>query len=202
MKSQTDISHYCHANPARLMDLNGMFDTEDEVMWFSFHNDINGPTIQRQNGSYELYDQNTRFTYYHDADGVLHTDIPEVKVECQRISKHKDPNVFETVTHTLATSDDIFNDVARPVIQGFVLCNPILGTFNSGYTIIMGKDIYGNEADVIDYTFSIVDFATLGVGRMCIQKELIKSVLQRVNSASSKGTILKTILTELGRNDE
>ena len=150
------------------MDLNGMFDTEDEVVWFSFHNDINGPTTQRQDGSYELYDPNTRFTYYHDADGMLHTEIPEVKVECQRISIYEDSNIFETVTHTIAESDDFFNDVAGPVIQGFVLFNPLLGTFNSGYTIFTGEDIYGNEAGYRDYFLSAVDLITLGTGKFVV----------------------------------
>ena len=202
MKSRTDISHYCHANPVRLVDLNGMFDTEDEVMWFSFHNDINGPTTQRQNGSYELYDQNTRFTYYHDADGVLHTDIPEVKVECQRISKHKDPNIFETVTHTLATSDDIFNDVARPVIQGVVLYNPLLGTFNSGYTIITGKDIYGNQASTTDYMVSSADILTLGMCRFSCLKEMVKNMIDMTNFLCSTYSVVNTMELEYGKNDK
>ena len=202
MKSQTDISHYCHVNLVRLMDLNGMFDTEDEVMWFSFHNDINGPTTQRQDGSYELYDPNTRFTYYHDADGMLHTDIPEVKVECQRISKHKDPNVFETVTHTLATSDDLFNDVARPFIQGAVLYNPLLGTFNSGYTIIMGEDIYGNEADDIDYLFSSVDILTLGMGKFSCLEEPVKNMIEMTNFFCFLYSFGNTIEIEYEKEDK
>ena len=193
--------HYCHANPIRLVDLNGMFDTEDEVMWFSFHNDINGPTTQRQDGSYELYDPNTRFTYYHDADGVLHTDIPEVKVECQRISKYEDSNIFETVTHTLATSDDLFNDVARPFIQGAVLCNPLLGTFNSGYTIFTGKDIYGNEAGFRDYVFSLIDFITLGAGSFTV-KATTKFALNFVDFACSLYTAFNTAVLELYKNDK
>ena len=68
-----------------------MFDTEDEVTWFSFHNDINGPAIQRQNGSYELYDPNTRFSYYHDEDGMLHTEIPEVSVSVIRPTQGETP---------------------------------------------------------------------------------------------------------------
>ena len=201
MKLQTDILHYCHTNPIQLMDLNGMFDTEDEVMWFSFHNDINGPATQRQDGSYELYDPDTRFSYYHDADGVLHTDIPEVKVERQRISKHEDSNIFETVTHTLATSDDLFNDVARPFIQGFVLCNPLLGTFNSGYTIITGEDIYGNDAGFRDYVFSSIDFITFGAGSFTV-KATTKFALNFVDFACSLYTAFNTTVLELYKNDK
>ena len=202
MKSRTDISHYCHANPVRLVDLNGMFDTEDEVMWFSFHNDINGPATQRQDGSYELYDPNTRFTYYHDEDGMLHTDIPEVKVECQRISKHKNPNIFETVAHTLAKSDDVFNDVARPVIQGVVLYNPLLGTFNSGYTIITGKDIYGNQASTTDYMVSSADILTLGMCRFSCLKEMVKNMIDMTSFLCSTYSVVNTMELEYGKNDK
>ena len=199
MKSQTDISHYCHANPVRLMDLNGMFDTEDEVTWFSFHNDINGSTTQRQDGSYELYDPNTRFTYYHDEDGMLHTDIPEVKVECQRISKYEDSNIFETVAHTLAKSDDVFNDVARPVIQGVVLYNPLLGTFNSGYTI---KDIYGNQASTTDYMVSSADILTLGMCRFSCLKEMVKNMIDMTSFLCSTYSVVNTMELEYGKNDK
>ena len=188
--------HYCHANPVRLMDLNGMFDTEDEVMWFSFHNDINGPATQRQDGSYELYDPNTRFTYYHDADGMLHTEIPEVSVSAVRPTQGKTTTVLDHIANGLATADELTNDVARPIISGGILLNPIISLANSSHTLYYDEDIYGNKADDEDYMLSAIDIATVGIGKVKWLKEPSKEVIKKSTKCFSWYTAIKTTVLE------
>ena len=197
MKSQTDISHYCHANPVRSMDLNGMFDTEDEVMWFSFHNDINGSATKRQDGSYELYDPNTRFTYYHNADGMLHTEIPEVSVSAVRPTQGKTTTVLDHIANGLTTADELTNDVARPIISGGILLNPIISLANSSHTLYYDEDIYGNKADDEDYMLSAIDIATVGIGKVKWLKEPSKEVIKKGAKYLSWYTAIKTFALEL-----
>ncbi len=200
MKSQTDISHYCHANPVRSMDLNGMFDTEDEVMWFSFHNDINGSATQRQDGSYELYDPNTRFTYYHNADGMLHTEIPEVSVSAVRPTQGETTTVLDHIANGLTTADEWTNDVVRPIASGGILLIPIISLTNSGYTLYYDEDIYGNKAGNEDYMLSAIDIATAGFGKVKYINEAISIGANVIGKVASIRTIQKTIGNESEKN--
>ncbi len=193
--------HYCHANPVRLMDLNGMFDTEDEAVFFMFINDLNARTCHRPDGSLEIYDGNTRFTYYHDLDGMLHTEIPEVSVSAVRPAQVESPTLLDHIANGLATADECTNDVARPVISGLVLFNPLLGTFNSAYTIFMGEDIYGNEAGFRDYVFSALDFVTLGAGSFAVTTASTIAI-KIADWACTAYTVVNTIDLEMKRNDE
>ncbi len=193
--------HYCHANPVRLMDLNGMFDTEDEAVFFMFINDLNARTCHRPDGSLEIYDGNTRFTYYHDLDGMLHTEIPEVSVSAVRPAQVESPTLLDHIANGLATADECTNDVARPVISGLVLFNPLLGTFNSAYTIFMGEDIYGNKASTTDYLISSVDILTLGMGRFsCL--EPVKNMIDMTGFLCSSYSFVNTVNLEYGKNDK
>ena len=191
--------HYCHANPVRLVDLNGMFDTEDEVMWFSFHNDINGPATQRQDGSYELYDPNTRFTYYHDEDGVLHTEIPEVSVSVVHPAQVESPTLFDHIANGLTTADEWTNDVVRPIASGGILFIPIISLTNSVYTLYFDEDIYGNEAKPEDYALSASGVTTYALGKLPLPAPL-KIVVTIVDWGGTVVSAYNTIDTEYDRN--
>jgi hypothetical protein len=60
-------------------------------------------------------------------------------------------------------ADEKFSEAARPIAQGAVLFNSIISLTNSGKTLITGSDIYGNEADGIDYVLVCgTDIVTFG----------------------------------------
>ncbi|MBE6330620.1 MAG: RHS repeat-associated core domain-containing protein [Bacteroidales bacterium] len=91
---------YCHNNPINRVDIDGRFDTEDEATQFIWDNEINGRVTQRSDGTYEIYDELSRETYYHDSQGTLNTNLQEFTVEAKRgKSKAAEPTFFDKVAN-------------------------------------------------------------------------------------------------------
>jgi hypothetical protein len=93
--------------------------------------------------------------------------------------------------------DEKFSEAARPIAQGAVLFNPIISLTNSGKTLITGSDIYGNEADGIDYVLSVTDIVTGGLSSKFFKlSKTVENVSARVGFGTSTVSVIKTGLTE------
>ena len=99
-------------------------------------------------------------------------------------------------------ADEKFSEAARPIAQGAVLFNPIISLTNSGKTLITGSDIYGNEADGIDYGLSVVDIATFGCGQFLKLTKPIVKLNNTVSSINTIGSSAKTIWTESNKKNK
>ena len=68
---------------------------------------------------------------------------------------------------------------------------------NSGKTLITGSDIYGNEADGIDYVLSVTDIVTGGLSSKFFKlSKTVENVSARVGFGTSTVSVIKTGLTE------
>ena len=73
---------------------------------------------------------------------------------------------------------------------------------NSGKTLITGSDIYGNEAENVDYALSVVDIATFGCGNFMKLPKTVKTANTVVSKSATGGTIYRTSSTEFNKKDE
>ena len=83
-----------------------------------------------------------------------------------------------------------------------MLFNSIISLTNSGKTLITGSDIYGNEADGIDYGLSVVDIATFGCGQFLKLTKPIVKLNNTVSSINTIGSSAKTIWTESNKKNK
>ena len=83
-----------------------------------------------------------------------------------------------------------------------MLFNSIISLTNSGKTLITGSDIYGNEAENVDYALSVVDIATFGCGNFMKLPKTVKTANTVVSKSATGGTIYRTSSTEFNKKDE
>jgi hypothetical protein len=79
--------------------------------------------------------------------------------------------------HNADKFDEKATEAIRPIAQGIVLFNPLVGVVNDVKTLFAGEDIYGNKATRLDKGVAVASLATFGIVRSA---KYISSVAKRV----------------------
>ena len=89
---------FCHGNPTNRIDPTGLFDTEDEAFNFGMYNNVTGRITERADGTFEIYDEDSRTTYYHDENSVLCSQLCEIHIGLPNgyvlVPRKNNPNNF------------------------------------------------------------------------------------------------------------
>ena len=195
--------NYCAGNPVKLIDPDGMD-------YYSSTDENGNEVIQWQDSEKAFYiDEDGNSWEYYSAgqkEEVVITPTQEQKQDIkEKRAEEQDRNIKNYWSERAKNADsweakfgywlkvkggydadEKFSEAARPIAQGAVLFNSIISLTNSGKTLITGSDIYGNEADGIDYGLSVVDIATFGCGQFL---KLTKPIVKLNNTVSSINTI-------------
>ena len=138
---------YCHNNPINRVDIDGRFDTEDEATQFIWDNEINGRVTQRSDGTYEIYNEISHESYYHDSQGTLNADLPEFVVEAKRGNpKPVEPTFFDKVANgyvnMMERGDDWANEFGG-VVGNYLFYSDAYSLYLGG-TAFMGGGVSGS----------------------------------------------------------
>jgi hypothetical protein len=81
--------------------------------------------------------------------------------------------------HNADKFDEKATEFMRPIVQGIVLFNPLVGVVNDVKTLFVGEDIYKNKACGFDRGVAAVSLATFGAARSA--KEPLKKIFNRAS---------------------
>ena len=157
---------FCHGNPTNRIDPTGLFDTEDEAFNFGMYNNVMGRITERADGTFEIYDEDSRTTYYRDEDGLIHTQLPQT--EANASIQDRTVSAFERFSNAYVAlaerADSWTNDVMFPVVAGLAQLLPPIGLTNDVMTL-KGEDMFGNETSEFDKSIASIDLFTFGAGK-------------------------------------
>jgi RHS repeat-associated protein len=211
--------NYCAGNPVKLIDPDGMD-------YYSSTDENGNEVIQWQDSEKAFYiDEDGNSWEYYSAgqkEEVVITPTQEQKQDIkEKRAEEQDRNIKNYWSERAKNADsweakfgywlkskggydadEKFSEAARPIAQGAVLFNSIISLTNSGKTLITGSDIYGNEADGIDYGLSVVDIATFGCGQFLKLTKPIVKLNNTVSSINTIGSSAKTIWTESNKKNK
>jgi RHS repeat-associated protein len=206
--------NYCAGNPVNFIDPDGMD-------YYSSTDENGNEVIQWQDSEKAFYiDEDGNSWEYYSAgqkEEVVITPTQEQKQDIkEKRAEEQDRNIKKYWSERAKNADsweakfgywlkskggydvdEKFSEAARPIAQGAVLFNPIISLTNSGKTLITGSDIYGNEADGIDYVLSVTDIVTGGLSSKFFKlSKTVENVSARVGFGTSTVSVIKTGLTE------
>jgi len=197
--------NYCAGNPVVLVDPDGMdyYSTTDEsgnevIQWQDSEKSF---YIDEDGNSWEYYSAGQKEEVVITPTQEQKQDIKEKRAEEQDRNiknywseRAKNADSWEAKFGYWLKSkggynaDEKFSEAARPIVQGAVLLNPLVGIPNDIITIFTGEDIYGNEATSVDKGFAVVDLASFGFAKYL----KIGSAINKFKSVPTK-TSMKTM---------
>ena len=200
--------HYCSGNPVKLMDPTGMFETEMEAIDYAEKNNLNYRIFQMEDGGFEVFDETSLTSYAYN--GIL-CDNLEVSAPSRTEEEYLDAakrlywqsqyDKTGNFEHWVKSKgaydfDEWVNDCIGPRYRGLVLFIPSVSLANSGKTIFAGSDLYGNEAECIDYVLSVGDFISCGLDFKEFEKEAINMSIYWLGKSMTSWTVARTITNE------
>jgi len=197
--------NYCSGNPVKFIDPDGMD-------YYSSTDENGNEVIQWQDSEKAFYiDEDGNSWEYYSAgqkEEVVITPTQEQKQDIkEKRAEEQDRNIKNYWSERAKNADsweakfgywlkskggynadEKFSEAARPIVQGAVLLNPLVGIPNDIITIFTGEDIYGNEATSVDKGFAVVDLASFGFAKYL----KIGSAINKFKSVPTK-TSMKTM---------
>jgi RHS repeat-associated protein len=197
--------NYCSGNPVKFIDPDGMD-------YYSSTDENGNEVIQWQDSEKAFYiDEDGNSWEYYSAgqkEEVVITPTQEQKQDIkEKRAEEQDRNIKNYWSERAKNADsweakfgywlkskggynadEKFSEAARPIAQGAVLLNPLVGIPNDIITIFTGEDIYGNEATSVDKGFAVVDLASFGFAKYL----KIGSAINKFKSVPTK-TSMKTM---------